>query len=48
MNTVFDRTCTALKDTAVQAAPSTHNHPGNQRDMKNNVLPTTSPTPFPQ
>ena len=28
--------------------PPTHNHPGNQRDTKNNVLPTTNRTPFPQ
>jgi len=29
-------------------APPTHNHPGNQRDTQNNVLPTTNRTPFPQ
>ena len=29
-------------------APPTHNHPGNQRDTEDNVLPTTSRTMFPQ
>ena len=28
--------------------PPTHNHPGNQRDTKDNVLPTTNRTMFPQ
>ena len=29
-------------------APPTHNYSGNQRDTEDNVLPTTSRTPFPQ
>ena len=29
-------------------SPPTHNHPGNQRDTEDNVLPTTNRTPFPQ
>ena len=29
-------------------APPTHNHPGNQHDTKDNVLPTTNRTMFPQ
>jgi len=44
MNTVFDRTCTALKDAAVQAAPSTyypHTKPSTlfaARQMRDNKL----------